>query len=94
MHCQVLDLKSFENTFPVIAHYEFIFVKNLGNNSISMYYCHWPFICFILFIRFYDHRKSWGFYMQFEIALKYKGKWLLAISVLEQWFIATFLLGP
>lgn len=50
--------KSNEISFPVIEHYEFIFVKCLRNNSINMYYIHWAFIGFILVIHFYDHKKS------------------------------------
>lgn len=74
MDWRVLDLIKIEISFPVIGHYEFIFVKYLGNNSINMYYSHWLFICFILVIHFYDHRMSEGFHKQFEIALKHKGQ--------------------
>lgn len=93
--CQVLVLIKMEISFPIISHYEFIFVKYLGNNSINMYHSHWPFICFILVIHFYDHGKSEGFYMQFRIALKYKGKRLFAfLNCLNNDLWLHFLWGP
>ena len=80
MDCQLLDIMKTEISFFCNSYYDFIFVKYLGNNSINMFYSHWLFICFILVIHFYDQRKSQGFYMEFKIALKYKGKRLLVFQ--------------
>lgn len=63
VNCYILFFKNIEILFLVISYYKFIFVKNLGNNLINMYYCYRLFICFFLDFNFYDYRKLWGFCM-------------------------------